>query len=122
VLAIVTIVESTMPGTRLLKGNSALLSVLWYSFSVGLNVMVTSMICFRILRMRALTRELHSPELSSMYTSIATMLIESAVPFSILGICLIVTVIQDVPPKFAFAYVWSVFCVESGFLSPADGD
>jgi hypothetical protein len=121
VLAVVTVVESTLPGTPLLKGNSALLSISWYSLSVGLNAIVTSMICFRILRMRALTREVLTPELSSMYTGVATMLIESAVPFSILGICLIITVVQDAPPKFAFAYVWSIFCVESE-LSRAEGD
>ena len=63
--------------------------------------------------MRALTREVLSPEMSRMYTSIAAMLIESAAPFSVLGIGLVVTAAQKGPLVFAFGYVWTTFCVES---------
>ena len=105
--------EAALPGAFQLAGKPALVAVPWFSLSVGLNVIVTTMICVRILRIRALIRDVLSPEMSSMYTSMATMLIESAVPFSILGIGLVITVALDVGPKFAFAYVWSIFCVES---------
>jgi len=88
----------------------------WVSMSVCLNVIVTSMICFRLLRMRALMREVRRPELASMYTSIATMLIESAAPFTILGIGLVIVAAQNGPLVDAFCYVWSVFCVESESL------
>jgi len=110
VLAIITVVEAALPGAVQLAGKPALLAMPWFSMSVGLNVIVTTMICVRILRIRALVRDVISPEMSSMYTSIATMLIESAVPFSVLGIGLVITVALDVGPKFAFAYVWSIFC------------
>ena len=82
------------------------------SLSVGLNVIITSMICFRILRMRALTREVR-PELCNMYTSIVTMLIESAAPFTILGIWLVILAAENGPLVDALCYVWSVFSVES---------
>ena len=117
-LAIITVVEAALPGAVQLSGKPALLAMPWFSMSVGLNVIVTTMICFRILRIRALIRDVISPEMSSIYTGIATMLIESALAFSILGIGLIITVALDVGPKFAFAYVWSIFCVESS--SPRD--
>ena len=113
VLAVITVVEAALPGTVQLTGKPALLSMLWFSVSVGLNVIVTSMICVRILRMRALVRDVIAPEMSSMYTSVAAILIESAVAFSILGIGLVITEALDVGPKFAFLYVWSIFCVES---------
>jgi hypothetical protein len=112
VLAIMTVVEGAVPGTAQLKGKPALLAVPWFALSLCLNVIVTSMICFRILRVRALTRATLSPEVSKMYTSIATILIESAVPFSILGVGLVITVAMNVAPSFAFAYIWSIFCVE----------
>jgi hypothetical protein len=112
VLAIITVVEGAVPGTSQLKGKPALLAVPWFALSLCLNIIVTSMICFRILRVRALTRATLSPEVSKMYTSIATILIESAVPFSILGIGLVITVAMNVAPSFAFAYIWSIFCVE----------
>jgi hypothetical protein len=91
------------------------LAVPWVSLSVGLNIIVTSMICFRILRMRALTQEALSPEMSKMYTSIVAMLIESAAPLSIIGIGLVVTSAQKGPLVFAFGQVWTMFCVESAF-------
>jgi len=84
----------------------------WISLSVSLNIIVTSMICFRLLRMRALLRQVLGPATSSgMYTNIAAMLIESAAPFSIIGIGLLVTSVHDGPLLFAFAFVWTMFSV-----------
>jgi hypothetical protein len=113
VLSIITVVETALPGASYLKGVFIHLALTWVSLAVSLNIIVTTMICFRLLRMRALMREVFNPEMSSMYTSIAAMLIESAAPFSILGIGFIVTAAQDVPLVEAFACVWSMFCVES---------
>ena len=100
----------------MLKGNPIKLAVPWVALSVSLNVIVTSMICFRLMRMRARMREVLSTDLSGMYTSIATMLIESAAPFSIIGIGLVITAAQKGPLVFAFGYVWSIFCVKSSLL------
>jgi hypothetical protein len=86
--------------------------VLWVSLSVSLNIIVTSMICFFFLRMRALLRQVHGPEtLSKMYINLAAMLVESAAPFSILSIGLLVNLVLDEPLSYAFGYVWNVFCV-----------
>ena len=113
VLSVVTLVEYALPGTSLLTGEPLYLVVPWVTLSVSLNVVVTSMICFRLLRMRALMRDVLSPEMSRMYTSIAAMLIESAAPFSILGIGLVVTAALRTLLVPAFGYVWTMFCVES---------
>jgi hypothetical protein len=84
----------------------------WVSLSVSLNIIVTSMICFRLLRMRALLRQVHGPEASSkVYTNTAAMLVESAAPFTILGIGLLVTLAQNGPLLYAFGYIWNVFSV-----------
>ena len=112
VISIITVVESATPGISYLEGKMIHLALPWVALSVSLNVIVTSMICFRLLRMRALVREVLSPEMSRMYTSIAAILIESAAPLSILGIGFIITGAQDKPFVFAFAFVWSMFCVE----------
>jgi hypothetical protein len=113
VLSIITLVEYAIPGTSMFSGESIRLTVPWVSLSVGLNIVVTSMICFRVLRMRTIVREVLSPEMSRMYTSIVAILIESAAPFSILGIGLIVTAALELPLFLAFTYVWTMFCVES---------
>jgi hypothetical protein len=124
VISIITIIETARLGSFLSTTKSevqlqviARQGMLWVSLSVSLNVIVTLMICFRLLRMRALTREVLSPERSSMYTSIAAMLIESAAPFSILGVCLVITGALNTPFAFAFAFVWSRFCVEFSHLT-----
>jgi hypothetical protein len=113
VLSVITLVEYALPGTSLLTGEPLHLVVPWVTLSVSLNVVVTSMICFRLLRMRALMREVLSPEMSRMYTSIAAMLIESAAPFSVLGIGLVITAALKTLLVPAFGYVWTMFCVES---------
>jgi hypothetical protein len=86
--------------------------VQWVSLSVSLNIIVTSMICFRLLRMRALLRQVLGPEtLSGMYTNIAAMLVESAAPFSIIGIGVLVTSVHNGPLFYAFGFVWTMFSV-----------
>jgi len=85
----------------------------WISLSVGLNIIVTSMICFRLLRMRAVLREVLAPEMARMYTNVAAMLVESAAPISILGIGVVITSARNGPLAFAFGYVWNTFYVES---------
>jgi len=108
-------VESALPSSSssLPNGKIARVAVPWVSLSVGLNVIVTSMICLRLLQMRALARETLSPEMSKMYTSVAAMLIESAAPISIVGTGLIIVAAQNGPLISSFVLVWSVFCVES---------
>jgi hypothetical protein len=58
-----------------------------------------------------------TPEISKVYTSLAAMLIKSAVPFSIFGIGVVVTAVQKGLLIFAFAYIWGMFCIGS-FHSP----
>ena len=113
-LAIFTIVETALPDRSVLNGgNPVHLAVAWISLSVSLNIIVTLMICFRLLRARALTLGALSPEMSGMYTSIVAVLIESAAPFSVIGIGLVVTTAKTSPLTYAFSDIWSLFCVES---------
>jgi hypothetical protein len=114
-LAIITVVAGAVPPTTLLNGKLQY-GVPWFSLSVSLNIIITSIICFRLLQMRALMRETHSLNMSKMYASIAAMLVESAAVFSILGIVLIVMAVRNDPLTFAFAHVWSMFSVESHVL------
>jgi len=115
VLVIIMVIEKFLQHQAhifFLHGKPVRPLVPWVSLSVALNVIITSMICFRLLRMRALIREVR-PELSNMYTSIGTMLIESAAPFTIIGIGLVIVAAQNGPLIDVFCYVWSVFSVES---------
>lgn len=83
--------------------------------SVSLNVIVTLRIYFSLLRMGARARRVPSRGVQlDMYTSSATILIESAAPFQtfvVFRIDLGITVAQNVRLMFAFCYVWSMFCI-----------
>jgi hypothetical protein len=85
-------------------------SVQWVSLSVSLNIVVTSMICFRLLRMRALLRQVldSDSEMSRMYTNIAAMLVESSAPLSIIGIGILITSVNNGSITYAFGYVWTM--------------
>jgi hypothetical protein len=85
--------------------------VQWIALSVSLNIIVTSMICFRLLRMRALLRQVLNSEMSRMYTNIAAMLVESSAPLSIIGVGLLVTSAHNGQLVHTFAYVWAMFYV-----------
>ncbi|GAW03173.1 hypothetical protein LENED_004874 [Lentinula edodes] len=52
VLVVITVVESALPGAFLLNGTAANFGVPWVSLSVSLNVILTAMICGRLLMMR----------------------------------------------------------------------
>jgi hypothetical protein len=57
-----------------------------------------------------------------MYTSIVAMLIESAAPFTTLGIIIVVIGAQEKPLTWGFAYIWAMFCVESFYKYVEDED
>jgi hypothetical protein len=112
VLEITAIVQLAQPRSSFLDGKLHV-GMPWISLSVGLNIVVTSMICFRLLRMRAVLREVLAPEMARMYTNVAAMLIESAAPTSILGVGVVITSARNGALAFAFGYVWNTFYVES---------
>ena len=121
VLVILMTLDWALPHLSILADRKGTLrsGLPWFSLSVGLNIIVTLMICFRLIRMRALLKQALAPEMSSMYTNIAAMVVESSAPFSIVGIGLLITTIRNGPLSPAFAYVWNMFYVCSVPSPPA---
>ncbi|KAF8877557.1 hypothetical protein CPB84DRAFT_1879768 [Gymnopilus junonius] len=88
ILAILTVVESVLPDASVFSGLSQSLGVPWVSLSVAFNVLVTSLICGRILlSYLALKRMGLAPNARERWGMIG-ILIESSLPFSIFGIVL----------------------------------
>ncbi|KAI0043707.1 hypothetical protein FA95DRAFT_1475919, partial [Auriscalpium vulgare] len=110
VMVILTVVQSALPNAFLFDGHTAQLGVPWVSLSVSVNIVVTTLICGRLLYMRRAMHAARAPELAEMYTSIIAILIESAMPFSVIGIGLIVTYAKNDEFDIAFAFVWGMFC------------
>ncbi|KAJ3859560.1 hypothetical protein EV359DRAFT_75562 [Lentinula novae-zelandiae] len=110
VLVVITVVESALPGAFLLNGTAANFGVPWVLLSVSLNVILTAMICGRLLMMRHMVHSSLSFELGNTYTSIMAILVESALPFSVVGVGFVITFAKNSPTSDAFAYVWGMFC------------
>lgn len=60
--------------------------------TVALNVIITMMICFRLLRSRRKVRAIFGDEHGELYTRVTTMFVESAALYSIWGIMLVIAV------------------------------
>ncbi|KZP26917.1 hypothetical protein FIBSPDRAFT_818838 [Athelia psychrophila] len=64
----------------------------YWSLTVSLNVIITMMICFHLLRSRRKVRAIFGDEHGELYTRVTTMFVESAALYSIWGIMLVIAV------------------------------
>ena len=110
-MAIVTLVQSAYPGSNFFRGATVDFGVPWAALSVGLNIVVTALITFRLLNAHHRLKKVLPDHIVHMYTGMAAIFIESALPFSILGIAFAITygLHSDIGP--AFLFVWATFCV-----------
>jgi hypothetical protein len=83
-MGIMTVVQGAIPGSNFFRGKVVDFGVPWASLSVSLNVTITALISYRILRARSIIKKLREGEGSkslNVYVGIAAIFIESALPF-----------------------------------------
>ncbi|KAK0184024.1 hypothetical protein F5146DRAFT_1106164 [Armillaria mellea] len=107
-MVIITIVQSTIPESTLFFGLPINFAIAWISLTMGFNIIVTSLICYRLLSFNKASCKTLPPELANSYTSISAMLIESAAPFMISGIVYVVAFAVESPYQQIFAGIWGV--------------
>lgn len=107
-LAILQLITAAMPGSASLFGGKAVnFGVPYYSITISINVLVTLAICYRLGRLsKAVSRALGHQN-AHMYTSVASMLVESAAPYSIVGIMFLVPYARGSQTALAFGQVWA---------------
>ncbi|PPQ94122.1 hypothetical protein CVT25_007916 [Psilocybe cyanescens] len=110
VFSLLTTIQSALPNNTVL-GSSTNFYIPWISLTSGLNVIVTGLIVFRILAFSHRARGTMPPEAHKVYTGAASILIESALPFSILGIIFAVYTAKNLAPQEALAFIWGTFFV-----------
>lgn len=69
------------------------------------------MITFRLFRISRSMRGILSRERAEVYTGVIAILVESALPFTLLGIGYLITYIRMDPESLAFADIWGCFVV-----------
>ncbi|KAJ6562492.1 hypothetical protein B0H19DRAFT_1069108 [Mycena capillaripes] len=110
-MAMLNLIQSALPDSSFFHGKTVNYGVVWIALTVSLNIMVTGMILFRILRIRGNLRArfLGNAGSSAIYTGVAAMLIESALPFSALGLITAVTYGKNLDIAPAFVFIWGPF-------------
>lgn len=86
VLGILTVIESALPSSRFFSGRVQSFGVTWVALAVAFNVVVTSLICGRIIVAHMSIKRLGVTDHAAERWGIIAILIESALPFSVAGI------------------------------------
>ncbi|KII95584.1 hypothetical protein PLICRDRAFT_26010 [Plicaturopsis crispa FD-325 SS-3] len=112
-MAIISVYESGQPGASFFAGKSVDFGVPYTSLTISFNIIVTLLICGRLLGYRNQMRALLGAEHARTYTSLAAMVVESAAPFTILGIAYVVSYARNSPTSIGFVQIWGKFCAIS---------
>jgi len=113
-MGIVALVQSAAPGSSIFAQQSVNFVIPWVSLTTGLNVILTGLITLRLLSARhyLIKADLtEARELSKVYTSVVAILVESALPFSILGIIFAVLLGKQVTIYVVLSVFWGGYAV-----------
>ncbi|KAF4620402.1 hypothetical protein D9613_001180 [Agrocybe pediades] len=109
-MGVVTLVQSAIPGANFFQGAPVNFGVPWASLSVSLNIIVTGLISYQLLSARHQLKKTLPAESLQMYTGVTAILVESALPFSLMGIVFAVTYGKNMDVGPAFLFVWATLC------------
>ena len=109
-MSLMALTESALPNSSFFARTTTDFTVPWLALTCGLNAIVTILISGRIIYYTRLASANGTSSRSS-HTSIVAILIESAFPFTILGILCAVYFGKQQAPELAFAVVWGSFVV-----------
>ena len=110
-LAIIELVLAGKPGGDFFHGKSINFGTPYYTITIALNIITTVLIVSRLLKLgKAVARAL-GRDSARMYTSVASMLIESAAPYSFVGIMFLIPYALGNPIAISFGQVWAKLTV-----------
>ncbi|KDR85985.1 hypothetical protein GALMADRAFT_52215 [Galerina marginata CBS 339.88] len=106
-LAIIELILAGKPGGDFFHGKTINFGTPYYTITIAFNFLVTLFIVFRLLKLgNAVSRAL-GRDSARMYTSIASMLIESAAPYTLVGIMFLIPYALQNGTAIAFGQVWA---------------
>ncbi|KAI0340440.1 hypothetical protein BDW22DRAFT_1309572, partial [Trametopsis cervina] len=107
IFAVLELVASFKPGGFFFGTKSVNFGTPYYSLTIGLNIVVTALICARLLSLSRVIRESMGPENARIYTGVASIMIESALPYSLMGIVFLVPYARGQLVAVALGQVWA---------------
>ncbi|KAL0066823.1 hypothetical protein AAF712_006226 [Marasmius tenuissimus] len=111
-MAIVSCVQSALPGSSFFEGKAVSFAIPWISLTCSLNVLLTILITYRLVHARRYVRlgsSLQASDLVRMYTGPVAIFIESALPFSVLGVIFAILLGKGVAVYAIFSAVWGSY-------------
>ncbi|KAH0833921.1 hypothetical protein J3R83DRAFT_11106 [Lanmaoa asiatica] len=118
-LALAIIIGRTVyePGGDIFTGFASRLGLAYYTVSVFLNTTLTCIICYRIVRFGNKIRKHLGHEPASLYFTVATIIVESALPYTLSGIAFLVSFGTGSPTSVAFICVYFLMmCISPQML------
>jgi len=106
VMGVVSLVETALPNATFFAKQSTNFAIPWISLTTILNVSLTALISGRILYVAYKVR---SSSISTSYTSVVAILVESSLPLSVLGVAFAVTLGKNFSPVVALSDIWGSF-------------
>ncbi|KAI0311940.1 hypothetical protein OF83DRAFT_706170 [Amylostereum chailletii] len=119
VFSLISLVESALPNSSFFVQQTINFAVPWVSLTVGLNVILTCLISYRILRVRYCSRKAmdgFDGPTRDIYTSVVAILIEAELPFAVLGIVTAVNSGKNTYVSSAWYFIWGSFAIISPLL------
>jgi hypothetical protein len=115
-MALVLTIETSIPGSNFFVGIQVNFGITWATFSATTSVLVTGLICYKLLSARKEFIQVlgHSQESLRTYTGPVAILIESALPYSILSVVWAVAYGKDSVSAPALSMIWGMV----GALTP----
>lgn len=113
-MSIIALTESALPNSSFFTKTTTDFTVPWLALTCGLNAIVTILISGRIIyyaRLASVNRTPLEARRYSSHTGIVSILVESALPFTVLGILCAIYFGKQQAPELAFAVVWGAFVV-----------
>ncbi|KAF8971921.1 hypothetical protein BDZ97DRAFT_1650903 [Flammula alnicola] len=106
-LAIIELVLAGKPGGNFFHGKTINFGTPYYTITIALNIIITVLIVSRLLKLgKAVSRAL-GRDSARIYTSVASMLIESAAPYSLVGITFLIPYAMGNSTAISFGQVWA---------------
>ncbi|KAJ3994954.1 hypothetical protein F5050DRAFT_387933 [Lentinula boryana] len=112
-MSILLIYESAQPGANFFVGHAVDFGIPYMSLTISLNIIVTALICARLLYLKNEVNKILGPAHAEMYTSIVAIMVESAALFTVLGIVYVVVYARKSQTSIALVQVWGDFCAIS---------
>ena len=85
------LIGTSRNGTQFLAKVNIQSTTIFWSLTVALNLLLTTLIVLRIVRARKAVRSALGPDHTSTYYSVAAMLVESSALFSIFGLAFVIS-------------------------------